>query len=128
MPLQYNYGPNAVINDEASLTEQEWKDSCDINKMIRGALKGAIMNGSPNPAVFGYDDTTLDGVTHRINLQKSHEAMEKLSKEELEPLAYENIPDHIRKKFKLRKKSPPSPASETPAPTSQDATAKTSNP
>ena len=69
MAIQYTPTKYAFHTEGDSLTDQEYKDSCDINKMIAAALRGQDIRGS-GPQQYGYDDTTMDGVRFRIEKEQ----------------------------------------------------------
>lgn len=101
----YEKGPFDTIVEGESLTEQEHKDSCDINIMIKNALRGAQIRGS-EIADYGYDDTTMDGVQFRIqkaNLEKQLATGEKEFTKETLAL----IPESIVKRFGFTVKETP---------------------
>lgn len=86
-----------------SLTEQEHKDSCDINKMIKNALRGMDIRGS-NPGIYGYDDTTMDGLSFRIQKQELEEQLSSGQKEFTKE-EFDLIPDSIKQKFGFKLKA-----------------------
>ena len=69
MALNYQPSKNAFFTNEEELTEQEHLDSCDINKMVKNAMRGMQVRGGRNP-VYGYDDMTMGGLKHRILKQQ----------------------------------------------------------
>lgn len=101
----YDCVPNEKLDRSPEGAEQEHKDSCDINKMLRNAARGIQVRGNSAEPVYGYDDTTLDGVTHRINKQNLERELKKtaetaeLSEEELKL-----IPESIKKQFGFKAK------------------------
>lgn len=91
-----------------SLTEQEHLDSCDINKMLKAASRGQHVRGGKTPK-FGFDDTTMDGLQHRIQKQRlENELQQTFSNHEFTEEQINAIPDSVKEKFagkiKLRKK------------------------
>ena len=115
MPLQYD--PKKVntpyFTEGESLTEQEHKDSCDINKMIRALERGQQVRGGNQPR-FGIDDTTMDGVQFRLEKERLEAEM---AETELPEEHEKHVPEHIKKKFKPRKpKAEPATASQSSTP------------
>ena len=103
----YDPQPDAFYCDEETLTEQEHKDSCDINKMIHAALRGQNIRGATSEPVYGYDDTTMDGLTHRINKQQLEESLYQMAlTTELTEEAIKKLPPHIQQKFGFRAHKP----------------------
>lgn len=92
---------------DSSLTEQEHKDSCDINLMIKNILAGRMVRGGTN-GIYGYDDVNMTGLQHRINKQNINEAIEDLvnnrevTEEQL--LEFQKINPKLAKRLKVRKK------------------------
>lgn len=78
MPIHYKSTKWAMKDFGPSLTEQEHKDSCDINKMVRSAKRGMQVRGSGNPVRYGFDDMTLDSVQFRISKQQAEEDMDEI--------------------------------------------------
>lgn len=105
MAIMYNLDKKYSLHSEGdSLTEQEHKNSCDINLMIKSARNGQNIRGGGS-ITYGFDDTTMDGLTFRN--QKSLIEQELLNSEkELPKEALDLIPESIKQKFgfKLRKK------------------------
>lgn len=108
MPIMYKNPPDAIMPVGESLTEQEFADSCDINKMVRNMLNGMPARAG-DPVLYGYDDTTIDGLQHRINLQKAKEIEQELEEfaknNEVEDVVFDAFNEHLRQKIKLRKKA-----------------------
>lgn len=105
MPILYKPSKHAYYTDELDLAEQEHKDSCDINKMIIAAQRGYTIRGSQAPLTYGYDDTTLDGVTYRIQKQQLEEDLTSISKtHEFSEEELKSIPESIKNKFKFKTK------------------------
>lgn len=105
MPILYSPTKFAFFTEGDPVTEPEHKDSCDINKMMRNALKGLQVRGGP-PPVYGEDDLTMDALTFHIRkselekeLIKNSEQLE-FTKEELEL-----IPKNVREKFSFKSKN-----------------------
>lgn len=108
MPLQYDptkikYGfacEPSEIDVFPDGAEQEHKDSCDVTKMLRDIDRGILVRGNPAPPVYGYDDTTMDSVTHRIQKEKLERELFKSAKSvELTEEEMKLIPKNIQKKF-----------------------------
>lgn len=107
MTIQYKSTKHAKKFEGDSLTEQEHKDSCDINIMFRKMQNGQQINGGPQP-VYGYDDVNMDRV--RINIDKQNieqQFASELQESEFTEEQLKAIPDSLKKKFqgniKLRK-------------------------
>lgn len=110
MALNYQPSKHAFITDEEELTEQEHLDSCDINKMVKNAMRGMQVRGGNNP-VYGYDDTTMDGLQYRILKQQLEQELGDLSTAEFDQETLDQIGPEIVKKFglKLKKQVEPDP-------------------
>lgn len=108
-----------------SLTEQEHLDSCDINKMIKNILRGMDVRGS-NPGQYGYDDTTMDGLTFRIQKQQLEEQLssgeKEFTKEQLDL-----IPKSIQEKFGFKLKEQPQAQTTTNQTTTNGPTSSQNN-
>lgn len=112
-PILYEPSPYAVYCEGESLTEPEHKDSCDINKMIKAAHRGIDLRGNPHPGEYGYDDTTMDGLTFRIEKEKiERELAESLNEAEFTDEHEKLLPDEVKRRYKIRKKAPVATASE----------------
>lgn len=105
MPLEYTPRKDDLRLDPESMTEQEHKDSCDINKMMRNLDRGLEVRGGGS-GIYGYDDTTMDAVQFRNEkarledeLAQTSEALE-FTEEELNA-----IPKAVREKYKFKKKA-----------------------
>ena len=94
---------HAFNTEGVSLTEPEHESSCDINIMVKSALRGLQVRSGPQPQ-FGYDDTTLDAVTHRIQKQELENELKISAKAELEPQFADFIPQSIKQKFGFKTK------------------------
>lgn len=104
MPIQYKSTRFDTPVDPESLTEQEHKDSCDVNRMILSASKGLNVRGGGSTQ-YGYDDTTMDAVQHRILKAKVETELKSLNTiEELSDDQIRSIPDSVKKHLKLRPK------------------------
>lgn len=112
MALKYQPTKHAWFPEGESMTEQEFKDSCDINKMIKAVHRGHQIRGMQTaPWIDGAeDDTTMDAVSYRIkkeNLERElHEIAQshEFSEEELNSMKLS--PDAKKKfGFKTRKKA-----------------------
>lgn len=84
--------------------EQEHKDSCDINKMIKNVQRGLEIRGS-GPQQYGYDDTTMDALTLRIQKQQLEEELKKAQSIEFTEEELKAIPDKVKQKFKFKTKA-----------------------
>lgn len=106
MPFKYDPAkiPHAYFTTGPSLTEQEHTDSCDINKMIKNAHRGLDVRGNPGAERYGYDDTTLDGLTHRIQKEQLENELRETAKSEFTDEELKLIPESIKKKFGFKAK------------------------
>lgn len=93
--------------DTESMTEQEHKDSCDINKMILAAHRGQqIRQAKPGLWVDGSFDDMNQSLTS-LRIQKEHTEIalaEYAQNNELTEAEWKAFPDEVKKRFKLRKK------------------------
>lgn len=103
MALNYQPSKNAFFTNEEELTEQEHLDSCDINKMVKNAMRGMQVRGGRNP-VYGYDDMTMDGLQHRILKQQLEQELGDLSETEFDQETLDQIDPEIVKKFGFKLK------------------------
>lgn len=104
MAILYKTPKDAFFTEGESLTEQEHQDSCDINKMIKSALRGMEVRGSDNDR-YGYDDMTMDGLSHRIQKQALEESLTDLAnKNEYTDEELAAIPESVKQKFKFKSK------------------------
>ena len=101
MPIMYEPTPYDINTDGDSLTEQEHKDSCDINKMMKNALRGMDVRGGSN-GTYGHDDMTMDGLSFRIEKAKLETDLQNGPKEFTQELL-DLIPTSIQKKFGYKK-------------------------
>lgn len=105
MAVMYKTPPFSTLVEGESLTEKEHAASCDINKMIQSAARGMQIRQGRQPR-YGYDDTTMDLLHHRIAKEQNEAAMAEI---EL-PEELENLPEETKAKFKKRKnKKQPGP-------------------
>lgn len=121
MPLEYKPTKHAFYTEGDSMTEPEHLDSCDINKMVKSALNGQQIRGSSAPHIYGHDDTTMDGVHHRILKDQTEAELRAASKTELPSEFESHFPPKVREKFGLKFKAsaaqaPASPETSTPEP------------
>lgn len=98
----YGETPYDVNTVGDSMTEQEHLDSCNINKMIKNALRGMDIRGGGS-AVYGYDDTTMDAVQFRIQKQQLEEQLN-AGQKEFTAKELELIPNSIVEKFGFKVK------------------------
>lgn len=103
----------AFFTEGDSLTEQEHKDTCDINKMIKKISLGQEVPGK-KLAPWGEqytDDTTMDGLRFRIEKEQLEKSLNQIAAtEELDEAAMEHIPKSIQEKFKFKtRKNPKNP-------------------
>lgn len=105
MPILYKETPWDLVCDDEHLTEQEHIDSCDANKILKAALRGQMVLSSRGEPQYGYDDTTMDGLSFRIQKQKLEEELGSLPKDlEFEENDFNQISPQIREKFGLKVK------------------------
>lgn len=97
--------PSDIVPQGDSLTEQEHKDSCDVNKMILNAMRGLEIRGSSNQNQYGYDDTTMDAVQFRIQKEQLETELSATAQaNEFSEDELKHIPKDVQTKFKFRKK------------------------
>lgn len=103
MAIQYKHTRHAQFFDpDKGLTEPEHADSCDINKMVRSAMRGQQVRGSLTGS-YGQDDLTIDAIQHRINKQKVTEELLRASQEaELTEEQVKSIPEGVKKAFQFK--------------------------
>lgn len=116
MAILYSKSKHAFHTEGPTLTEQEHKDSCDINLMLKSASQHRQIRGGGS-VTYGYDDTTMDGVQHRILKNQAENELSSMQKE-VSKETFDLIPKSIRDKFGFKIKA------ETPAPTNDDQTTK----
>lgn len=105
MPILYKETPWDLVCGDEHLTEQEHIDSCDANKILKAALRGQMVLSSRGEPQYGYDDTTMDGLSFRIQKQKLEEELGSLPKDlEFEENDFNQISPQIREKFGLKVK------------------------
>lgn len=107
MPILYKPEKYAYYTEGDSLTEQEHKDLCDANIMIKRAAQGKTIL-TRDVAGYGYDDTTLDGLQFRIQKQQLEEELnESLQNEFTEEEAKaikESLPERFHERVKVKGK------------------------
>lgn len=103
MPVLYKPSQFAFYTEGELLTEQEHKNSCDINKMIKNAHRGLPVRGGYSPQ-YGYDDMTMDGVQFRIQKAELEKSLHEVSETEFSQREFDLIPKEIREKFKFKVK------------------------
>lgn len=109
MARMYELSKHATIIDDEEVTEQEHKDSCDINKMMLSLSRGLEVRGSGTPQ-FGYDDTTMTGVQFRIEKEAlERDLAETARSHEFSEEEFEALPEAVRKKFEFKKKQAQKP-------------------
>lgn len=104
MAIKYQSSKYAFHTVGESLTEPEFQKDCDINVMFRRLHQGQPVSTKPTSG-FGYDDTTLDGLSFRIQKQRTEEELAQIAKTHEfteEELRY--IPEKVKKKFSFRQK------------------------
>jgi len=105
--IKYKSTKNAFHTEGVSLTEQEHKNSCDINLMIKDAHKGRQVRGGSQPR-YGFDDTTVDPINFRIQKEQLETELSATAQaHEFSPEELEHIPSDVKKKFKFRTKQVP---------------------
>lgn len=103
MALNYQPSKHAFFTEGEDLTEQEHLDSCDINKMVKNAMRGMQVRGGNNPK-YGYDDMTMDGLQHRILKQQLEQELGDLSGGEFDQETLDQIGPEIVKRFGFKLK------------------------
>lgn len=127
MALKYELSEFAtIVEDEEhqDLTEQEHKNSCDINHMMRSLARGVEVRGSNNLS-YGYDDTTMSGLEMRIqkaNLER--DLAETAKTHEFDEEEFKQIPEHLQKKFGFKQKSPKKPDDQNDEPNDEKVVGK----
>ena len=111
MAILYKKTKYAFLTEGDSLTEQEHKDSCDINKMISAALRGQDIRGGIPPQ-YGYDDMNMSGLDHRIQKQNIEDQL-KTGPQEFSEEEFSLIPKSVAEKFGFKKKAPKNDESKT---------------
>lgn len=122
MAILYKPTKHAFYTEGDSLTEQEHKDSCDINKMIRSIERGQNVRGGGS-TTYGFDDVNMDGVQHRI-LKAEIESQLSNGPKEFEKEELDLIPDQVRKKFGFKQKAPKNDEPKTTKPAPQQEASK----
>jgi len=105
MAVKYQPSKFAYYTEGDSLTEQEHKDSCDINLMLKNVVRGREVRGGGSTK-YGYDDTTMDAVQFRIQKEQLEEQLLNGQKEFTQK-QLDLIPKEIQQKFgyKLKKEA-----------------------
>lgn len=95
--------PHDLVCLDDHLTEQEHIPLCDVNRMVKNAMRGqAVLTNGQQP-IYGYDDTTMDGHTLRIQrAQLESELQEFANANELSEEEAKLIPKTVQEKFKIR--------------------------
>lgn len=108
MAIKYQHSKFAFQCTGEKLTEQEHKDSCDINRMIRNAIRGNPVRTQKIPPWRDglTDDMNRSGLSHRIEKQKLESQLSELAKTDLHPEALKEIPESLQKKFGFKSKKP----------------------
>lgn len=110
MPIMYKNTKYAITFEPCELdqsphgAEQEHKDSCDINKMMRSLDLGHEVRGQKHGLwVDGVtDDLTMDAVQFRIQKAELEEELRLSAQHELDEEAQSVIPESIQKQFGLK--------------------------
>lgn len=110
MPVQYTPSKYAFYTSDEILVEQEHKEDCDSNVIIKRAHNGQFIN-TKNPAGYGYDDVTLDGVQYRILREQVTESINETLENEFEEEDAEKLkaalPENLAKRVKVKRKQDP---------------------
>lgn len=97
--------PHDLVCTDDHLTEQEHIPLCDVNRMVKNAMKGQAVLTSNSQPVYGYDDTTMDGHNLRIQKRALEEQLQEFAQNnELSEDEAQHIPKTIQEKFKIRVK------------------------
>lgn len=100
--IKYKPGRVPFICEGDSLTEQEHRDSCDVNTMLRRAANGQPIRTSS--VTYGSEDMNLDLTQHLINKKRVEENLTQLAREnEFDEEDLKKIPESIQKKFGFKK-------------------------
>lgn len=112
MALKYELSEFAtIVEDENNqdLTEQEHKNSCDINVMMRSLARGVEVRGNQG-LQYGYDDTTMSGLELRIQKQNlERDLAETAATVEFDEEEFAQISPDLQKKFGFKKKQAQKP-------------------
>lgn len=109
MAIKYEPGEHAIYCENNEITDKAWtetehKDSCDINLMLKNAAKGVQVRTGQGP-IYGFDDTTMDPVTFRNEMQTLQQEMGNISENmEFTEEEIQVIPEKIKKQFKFKTK------------------------
>lgn len=105
MARKYPVSKYATHNTEPSLTEQEHKDSCDINVMMKAVNRGYTVRGALHEARYGVDDMNYDRMQHEMTKEQINAHFASLpSDHEFSPEELSLIPKDLIKKFGLKVK------------------------
>lgn len=89
-----------------SMTEQEFKKSCDINQMMKDLHRGLNVR-TAQPAAYGYEDMNMSRLDVNLEIQRlEKELTEYAEANEFLQHELDAIPENIRKKFNFRLKKP----------------------
>lgn len=104
MAIMYTPSKFAFYTEGDSLTEQEHKDSCDINIMIKQAANGQPIR-MDDGGTYGYDDTTMTALDHKILKQQLEEELGEVAEShEFSEEELNLIPAQVKKKFGFKTK------------------------
>lgn len=108
MPIMYQLDEHAihcpVVPGEPAV-EPEHAPSCDINLMMKNALRGAQVRGSGIEPTYGYDDTTMDAVSFRIQKAEIESQLREVAtSHEFTAEELSKFPESVRKYFGFRLK------------------------
>lgn len=96
--------PGDPILDPKSMTEQEHKDSCDINKMIGDLALGKPVRSS-DKVLYGHDDLTISSTEFHIQKKAiENELVDIAENHEFTEEELKHIPPQVQKRFKLKTK------------------------
>lgn len=108
MAINYTLPSDAIVFTDDSLTEQEHKDSCDINLMLKNAVKGLDVRGRGTELQYGYDDITMDSMTFLQEKQRLEKELKEISEaSEFTPEELAHFPKEVVQKFNLKAKKAP---------------------
>lgn len=103
MAILYKPTKYAIHFKDDSLTEQEHLASCDINQMMKSAMRGANIRGSGRDPQYGEDDMNLSQLDVRIKKAALEEELNSIAQNaELEEEALKHIPKSVQEKFKFK--------------------------
>lgn len=105
--IQYFPKKTALFITEEPITEQEHKDSCNVNLMLKNLRRGGdVRRRKLAPWGEQYtDDTTMDSVQFRIQKEELEKNLSKTAQShEFSEQELNSIPDSVKSKFKFKLK------------------------